>query len=213
MLFENREQAARLIAGRLTHLRGKNPLVLAIPRGAVPMARIIGDSLGGEVDVVLVRKLGFPGNAETAMGAVDEEGTVHLNGQLSEYGITKKYIEEEKENQLATIRSRRRLYDTVHTRISPAKRIVIVVDDGSATGFTMIAALEALRTQHPMKLIAAMGVAPPEVIKKIEKIADEVLCIHITADFVAVGQFFRNFEQVSDEEVIQQLSYAGKKDI
>jgi putative phosphoribosyl transferase len=213
MIFENREQAARLLAGRLHHLRGKNPLVLAIPRGGVPMGRIIADSLGGEVDIVLVRKLGFPENPETAMGAVDESGALHLNEDLQRYGVTEEYINEEKKKQLSTIASRRKIYESVHPKISPEGRIVIVVDDGSATGFTMVAALQSLKPRRPALIIAAMAVAPPEVIRKISRIADEVVCLHVTSDFMAVGQFFKHFGQVSDDEALRLLSYTAKNDI
>ncbi len=205
MVFDNREQAARLLAQRLDAYKGKNPLILAIPRGAVSMGKVIAEELGGEVDVVLVHKLGAPGNPEFAIGSVDETGNVQLASYASSYGITEFYVEKEKQAQLETLRRRRAMYTPVRPPIDPANRIVIVVDDGIATGSTMIAALRAVRAKNPQKLIAATGVAPPDTLQRIGEVADEVVCLEAPANFFAVGQFFRDFAQVSDEEVIAIL--------
>lgn len=205
MVFDNREQAAQLLAQRLDEYKGKNPLILAIPRGAVPMGKVLAEELGGEVDVVLVHKLGAPGNPEFAIGSVDETGDVQLTGYASSYGITEFYVEKEKQAQLETLRRRRAMYTPVRSPIDPANRIVIVVDDGVATGSTMIAALRAVRDKNPQKLIAATAVAPPDTLQRIGEVADEVVCLEAPANFFAVGQFFRDFAQVSDEEVIAIL--------
>lgn len=208
MPFKNREHAARQLAERLSQYRGKNPLVLAIPRGAAPMAKIIADTLGGDMDVVLVRKLGAPGNEEFALGSIDETGHVYLGERIRELGISEHYLETEKQAQLKTLRQRRAQYTPVRPPIDPAGRIVIVVDDGIATGATMIAALRAVRGQKPAKLIAAAAVAPGDNLQKIKKEADAVVCLEVPPEFYAVGAFFREFPQVSDDEVIEMLRQA-----
>ena len=202
MPFQNREQAARLLARRLEKYRGQNPLVLAIPRGAVPMAKIIADSLGGEMDVVLVRKLGAPGEPELAIGAVDETGQVYLAEYVHDLEISDDYINAEKQTQLETLRKRRALYTPLRSPIDPCRRIVIVVDNGVATGSTMIAALRAVRARKPARLIAAAAVASRETLRKIASEADETICLEVPARFYAVGQFFEDFSQVSDEQVV-----------
>jgi predicted phosphoribosyltransferase len=161
MIFENRAAAARQLAAALSQYRNKNPLVLAIPRGAVPMAKIIADELNGEFDVVLVRKLGAPSNPEFAIGSVDETGWVYLADYAERVGANEEYVKGEVARQLDTIRKRRREYTPVRPPIDPAGRIVIVVDDGLATGSTMISALHALRSKNPAELICAVPVAPP----------------------------------------------------
>ena len=202
MPFQNREQAAHLLARRLEKYRGQNPLVLAIPRGAVPMARIIADSLGGEMDVVLVHKLGAPGEPELAIGAVDETGQVYLAEYAQDLEISDDYINAEKQTQLETLRKRRALYTPLRPPIDPCRRIVIVVDNGVATGSTMIAALRAVRARKPARLVAAAAVASRETLRKIASEADETICLEAPARFYAVGQFFEDFSQVSDEQVV-----------
>src|SRR6185369_12989750 len=154
MRFSNRDEAAALLAEQLVAYKGKNPLVLGVPRGAVPMARIIADALGGEMDVVLVRKIGAPGNPEFAIGAVNEFGRVAISQRDAEYsGADDAYLEAEKQRQIEIMRVRRAQYTEQRPPIDPAARVVIIVDDGLATGSTMIAALETLRDQHPARLI------------------------------------------------------------
>jgi putative phosphoribosyl transferase len=200
MLFENREHAARLLARRLSaHYKNKNPLVLAIPRGAIGMAEIIADVLGGELDVVLVHKLGAPGQPELAIGAIDETGKVFLSG----YGldIDSAYLEAEKQAQLEVLRKRRARYTPSRGPIDSHNRIVIVVDDGSATGSTMTAALRVIRRSEPKKLVGAVAVASPGAARAIAREADAIVYLNVPADFYAVGEFFMDFSQVSDEEV------------
>ncbi len=205
MPFQNREHAAHLLAKQLDKYRGQNPLVLAIPRGAVPMAKIIADSLGGEMDVVLVHKLGAPGEPELAIGAVDETGHVYLAENAYLFAISDDYINAEKQAQLETLRKRRALYTPLRPPLDPCGRIVIVVDNGVATGATLIAALCAVRAKKPAKLVAAAAVAPRETVRKIAHEADETICLEMPARFFAVGQFFEDFSQVSDEEVVAIL--------
>jgi putative phosphoribosyl transferase len=207
VIFEDREDAASLLAARLTHCRGKNLLVLAIPRGAVAMGRIIADKLEGELDVVLVRKLSAPDNPEFAIGAVDESGWVYVAEYAEQVGASAAYVEREKQAQLEIMRRRRERYTPARPPIDPAGRVVIVVDDGLATGATMISALHAVRAKHPARLICAVPVAAPRALEKVAAYADETVCLVAPDYFRAVAQFYTYFPQVSDDEVISILQH------
>lgn len=204
-MFHDRDDAARQLADKLTEYRGQNPLVLAIPRGAVPMAKLIAQRLDGELDVVLVRKLRAPDQPELAIGSVDESGWTYIADFAAIYGADSDYIESEKQAQLETIRQRRAQYTPVRAPIDPTGRIVIVIDDGLATGATMISALHGLRAKRPAKLICAVPVSPPETLRKVRELADQVVCLQAPPYFQAVGQFYSRFYQVSDDEVMEML--------
>jgi putative phosphoribosyl transferase len=204
-MFIDRYDAARQLAAELKQYQGKNPLILAIPRGSVPMAKVIAEILGGEFDVVLVRKLRAPYQPELAIGSVDESGWVYLTPHAASTGANNDYIEVEKQAQIEIIRKRRSQYTPLRAPIDPDGRIVIVIDDGLATGATMIAALHGLRNRNPAKLICAVPVSPPETLKKMTGMADEVVCLEVHTHFMAVGQFYRDFTQVEDDEVIALL--------
>jgi putative phosphoribosyl transferase len=207
-MFRDRDEAAGRLAEKLKPYRGKNPLILAIPRGAVPMAKIVADKLGGELDVVLVRKLRAPHQPELALGSVNESGWTYLADFAQLYGGSSDYLEGEKRTQMETIRQRRAQYTPIRPPIDPAGRIVIVIDDGLATGATMISALHGLRAMKPAKLICAIPVSPPDTLAKVADLADEVVCLEAPPFFQAVGQFYQHFPQVDDDEVIELLKEA-----
>jgi predicted phosphoribosyltransferase len=210
MRFRSREHAATLLAERLKADYAKtNPLILGIPRGALPMARIIADALEGELDVVLVHKLSHPDQPEFAIGAIDESGSCYLAEWATE--LPPRVLEEEKQRQLAVLRRRRAQYTPLHPPIDPHGRIAIVVDDGIATGSTMIAALRAVRAHQPEKLICAVAVASPEAARSIAREADALICLTAPSEFFAVGQFFDDFAQVNDEDVVNILRQSRER--
>lgn len=209
-MFSDRHDAAGKLARALVKYKGKHPLVLAIPRGAVPMAEIIADALQGELDVVLVRKLRSPYNPEFAVGSVDESGWSYVADYAAGAGADSEYIEREKQIQLEILAQRRAKYAPP---VNPEGRIAIVVDDGLATGSTMISALHALRAKHPAVLICAVPVSPPDTLEKVKKLADETVCLESPEHFQAVGQFYSSFPQVEDEEVMEILKQFHEKQL
>ena len=204
MRFRSRQHAAELLAERLrVSYKNKNPLVLGVPRGAVPMAKFIADALGGELDVVLVHKLIHPEQPELAIGAIDEQGNAFLSDWAADLDPT--YLEAEKKRQLAVLAKRRATYTPARQSIDPKGRIVIVVDDGIATGSTMTAALRALRGHKPKKLVGAVAVASPEAARAMRHECDAMVCLNVPVDFFSVGRFFDDFSQVTDDDVVKIL--------
>jgi predicted phosphoribosyltransferase len=174
------------------------------------MGKIVADALHGELDVVLVRKLRAPQNPELAIGSIDETGTVYVDPDTRELW-SEAYLEEEVKVQWETLRRRRQMYEPTGSPIGAAGRVAIVLDDGIATGWTMIAALRAVRARHPLKLVAATGVASSEALSLIRLEADEVVCLETPAALYAIGYHFRDFSQVSDADVVATLRAARKR--
>ncbi len=210
MIFSDRNDAAHRLARALEKFRGRHPLVLAIPRGAVPMGEILARSLDGDLDVVLVRKLRAPDNPEFAIGSVAESGWSFVAPYAERAGATPAYLEEEKRIQLDTIRRRRERYTPLRPPIDPSGRLVIVVDDGLATGSTMISALHSIRGKKPSLLVCAVPVAPEDTLERVRPLADETVCLEVPEYFQAVGEFYFDFPQVTDDEVEAALRRAGK---
>jgi predicted phosphoribosyltransferase len=210
MRFKDRKHAGRLLVERLSgDYSDKQPLILAIPRGAVPMAKVIADSLGGDLDVVLVHKLRHPEQPELAIGAVDESGNAFISDWAAD--LPPEYLEAEKQRQLTVLRQRRKSYTPWRAPLDPRGRVVIVVDDGIATGSTMTAALRAVRAVNPEKLIGAVAVASREAAGAMVHECDAMVCLNVPSHFYAVGQFFEDFAQVTDEDVIEVLKQENPK--
>jgi putative phosphoribosyl transferase len=210
MLFRDRADAGGRLATALEQWRGHHPLVLAIPRGAVAMAAIVAERLDGDLDVALTRKIGAPGNEEFAIGAVDETGWTYLAPYADSTGATRAYIDREVAAQLETMRRRRAQYTPARPPLDPRGRVAIVIDDGLATGATMITALHAVRAKVPQRLICAVPVAAHDAVEKVRPYADEVVCLEPSYDFFAISQCYQRFPQVSDAEVVAILRASAK---
>jgi putative phosphoribosyl transferase len=211
MIFDDRTRAGELLAKALAQWRESRPLVLAIPRGAVPMAAVIAEELDGDLDVVLTHKLGAPGNPEFAIGAVDETGWIYVADHAAAAGAGREYVEREVAAQLETMRRRRARYTPTRPPLDPAGRVVIVVDDGLATGATMLTALHSLRGKNARRVICAVPVAASEAIETVRPHADDVVCLHAPVFFYAISPFYRSFPQVGDDEVIAILNKEAKR--
>jgi putative phosphoribosyl transferase len=210
-IFADRPDAGRKLAERLKGRSLEKPVVLALPRGGVPVAYEIATALNAPLDVVLVRKIGAPGHEEFALGAlVDGASPIVIvnEGVPSRYG---EHIREEAKRQGQEIERRRALYRGGSPPEEVRGRTVIVVDDGIATGASLRAALTALKRAGAAKVIAAIPVAPAESLTDLEPLADEIVCLATPEPFYAVGLHYANFEQTSDDEVIQLLKAAAAR--
>ncbi|OGW52482.1 MAG: phosphoribosyltransferase [Nitrospirae bacterium RBG_13_43_8] len=213
MMFNDRRDAGVQLASRLEEYKGQTGvLVLALPRGGVATGYEIAHYLKVPLDIVIVRKIGFPGQPELAIGAVSETGRVVLNESIiSTYGVSKDYIEREVSQQKKEISRRAELYRKGKRLPSLEGKTIILVDDGVATGATMKAAIITLKEEKLKKLIVALPVAPVGMADEIEQMADTFICIETPFDFMAVGAYYQDFTQVSDEEVIDLLERSAKK--
>ena len=204
VVYINREAAGRMLARRLMSYAHSDVVVLGIPRGGVPVAKEVADALDAPLDIIVVRKLGAPGQPELGIGAVvdgDHPRTIFNQDIVEHLGISDEYIEAEVARQLKEVKRREAAYRGGRPKIPIAGKTVIVVDDGIATGSSVRAALRGVRRQKPRRLILAIPVAPAESIETLQSDADEIVCLETPEDFFAVGQFYRDFRQVSDEQV------------
>lgn len=212
MIFADRTEAGRRLARALTHLRGWDPVVLALVRGGLPVAYEVAEALAAPLDVVLVRKIGAPMQPELALGAVVDGDTPEIVTNpdvMRMLAVSQAEIEAAARRQLEEIERRRTVYLRGRPRAEVRGRTAVVVDDGVATGATTRAALHAVRRQAPARLVLAVPVAPPDTLADLRADADEVVCLHAPAMFGAVGAFYEDFRQVSDDEVVELLDRAA----
>lgn len=209
MPFVDRSDAGRRLAAALGKFRSQRAVVLALPRGGVPVAKEIAAELGGGIDLVLVRKIGVPDQPELAMGAVvdgPDPLIVRNEDVISLAGVTEAAFNAVRDRELAEIRRRRTEYLGDRTHPDLADSVAIVVDDGVATGATTRAALRAVRRQSPRRLILAVPVAPTDTLRELETEADEVICLEAHDVFGSIGAFYSDFAQVSDRQVKEILA-------
>jgi putative phosphoribosyl transferase len=209
--FTNRHEAGRQLAERLLSLKGQRPVVLALPRGGVPVGFEVARTLSAPLDVVLVRKIGAPDQEELAIGAIADGKDPELVTDptlVAALEVSPEYLEEAKSAALEEIERRRRVYLGSRQPVEVTGCTAIVVDDGIATGATMRAALRATRRRHPVRLVLAVPVAPVRTLMQLRHEVDEVVCLDTPADFFAVGQFYTEFSQLRDEAVIALLDEA-----
>ncbi len=209
MIFKDRRQAGKKLAEELKPYREKKPLILAVPRGGVTVAEPVWESLGGDLDLIITRKIGAPYQPELAVGAVTGDGFIMVNESIvSRLNVTGDYIDKAAEKEQNEIRRRLEIYRGKRPLSAVDNRLVILIDDGVATGYTLLAALRSLQEKKPAELVLAVPVGPPDTINMLENEVDELVCLEAPAHFAAVGQFYRHFDQVSDAEVSAILKKA-----
>ncbi len=213
-VFEDRKEAGRLLAERLVDLKGQDDVVvLGVPRGGVVVAAEVAKALDAPLDVYITRKLGAPGNPELAIGAVAEDGTLVLDQEsIGFLRVSEAYLEEERRRQQAEIQRRAMRYRRGRPPVSLEGKRVILVDDGVATGHTMEAAIRALRQKPIRELILAVPVGPPATLARLRSLVDRMEVLSEPEMFWAVGMFYKDFRQVSDEEVEALLAAANSSD-
>lgn len=210
-VFTNRADAGRQLAGWLSAYAGRTDVVvLALPRGGVPVAAEVAARLGAPLDVFLVRKLGVPGHPELAMGAIAEGGVMVVSQAiLADLGIPRSALDQVAARERLELERRDVQYRGGRERPSVRDKVVILIDDGLATGATMEAAVMALREHHPARIVVATPVGARESCERLGQVADEVVCALIPASFMAVGQWYQDFGQTSDDEVKALVDQAG----
>lgn len=202
IMFRDREEAARELTTALKQFRHEDAVVLAVPRGGVPIGKIVAEELNLPMDISLIKKIGHPANKEYAIGAVGLDNEYFTEATLT---VPREYVDEEIEKVRKKLQERYRQYmgnsDPVHLK----NKTVIIVDDGVATGSTLLATVRLVKNREAAKIIVAVPVGAPEAIRKLQEAADEVICRKTPADFRAVGQYYEVFDQVQDEEVVEML--------
>ena len=214
-MYQDRREAGRRLAERLLHLKDDHPVVLALPRGGVPVGFEVAAALSAPLDLLLVRKIGVPWQPELAVGAVvdGQQPETFINREVLEsLNIPESYVAEEAARQLAEIERRRRLYFEGRRRIEVRDRTAVVVDDGIATGATVRVALRAVRRAAPARLVLATPVAPASTIAALRSEVDEIVCPLTPEDFGALSLHYADFDQVSDDEVIRLVGLARVDD-
>jgi len=207
--FEDRRDAGRRLAGKLSRFRGERPVVFALPRGGVPVGYEISRAMGAPLDVFISRKLGAPGQPEFGIGAVAAGGVRILNQDVvRRLGIPEDYVERITAQELAEVKRRLRYFRGRRPETEVAGRTAILVDDGLATGVTARAAVQALRLRKPRRLILAAPVCAAQTATLFRTEVDELVCLESPSDLGAIGFWYRNFEQTSDEEVVELLEKA-----
>lgn len=207
-MFLDRIEAGQRLVKALPKLDPKGTVILAFPRGGVPVAEVISNATGAPLDIIYVRKVGLPGQPELAIAAVSngDEPIVEINEDVARRaGLEKGAIHRLAQTELDEIERRRKLYGVSHSPVSVKGKTVVVVDDGIATGATMRAALRHVRKREPARVIAAVPVGPPETTSELRDVCDEVVCLETPRRFYAVGAHYRVFDQVSDAEVSRIL--------
>jgi putative phosphoribosyl transferase len=208
MMFVNRADAGRALAAALATQSGTVPLVLGLPRGGLVVAAEVARALHAPLDVVLVKKLRAPGNPELAIGALSEQGDAFWNEEVVHLtGASPDYLEAEHRERQADLVAQQQLYRAVKTRLTVTDRSVMLVDDGLATGASMIAAVQVTALAHPREIIVAVPVSSPEALAAVQRLdgVHAVVALSVPSDFNGVGQFYRDFTQVSDAEVMAIL--------
>ena len=205
MIFHNRIHAGELLAEKLSRFCNQNPLILGIPRGALPIAEVLQRKLGGDLDVILVHKVGAPDHPEFAIGSISEWGDIYRSSAIEDYQISAHYFEEAARGELNHLKARRQMYSPLLKPIHAKDRTVLLVDDGIATGATILSAIRAVRFMSPKKIICVAPVISKGAMELIKNEADEVLVLDQPEEFHSISQFYEDFSQVSDQEVIRIL--------
>ena len=206
-MFANRQDAGRQLARLLHSYRGQHPLVMGLPRGGVIVAAEVARAIGGELDVLFIKKLGAPGNPELAIGAIGEDGKPCLNDVARMSGVSNDYVSELAARKLEEIRKQALLYRAVRKKSTPAGRHCILVDDGLATGATMIAAIQAVHAGRPASIAVAVPVSPEDTLANIREMSEvtDVICLQVPSWFSGVSQVYSDFDQVEDGTVVELL--------
>ncbi|MEV5540555.1 phosphoribosyltransferase family protein [Saccharopolyspora shandongensis] len=206
MPFENRRDAGRRLAGQLLHLREADAVVLGLPRGGVPVAYEVARALRAPLDVIVVRKLGVPTHPELGMGAIGEGEVRIINDEvLWKTGVSATELDEVERRERVELDRRAKLFRVDRRRVDVVGRTAIVVDDGIATGSTAHVACRVAREQGAARVVLAVPVAPPHALERLEEVTDEQVCLETPGWFMAIGQWYRDFAQTSDAEVVELL--------
>lgn len=213
-MFRDRQEAGQLLASELVGLKLREPVVLALPRGGVPVAAVISNTLGAPLDLIIVRKVGAPGNSELAVAAIvdGDPPDVVLNREIVEvYGLDDADLAALVNKERPELDRRRVAYRDNSRPVSIAGKTAILVDDGAATGTTMKVAIRALKHRSPREIVVALPVAPPDTVAELVREADRIVCLSQPPHFRALGYYYRNFPQLTDEDVVSALLEANQR--